>query len=177
MSDIILSQKEILALNHAGLYEPVELTAMSNVYYSRKDKITIQINPDKYRKGLPYFKVYNHYSYTIASKVARIYFYKPEYIIHRNSDGKENWILNSKERRVLMNCLQLKPIRSIYTVWQQLIIAFNNEKFGVPEDDTIAITKENLISYKQALAYEGYTDLTDLLPFDLSMPNYLLLKE
>lgn len=37
MSDITLSQKEILALNHAGLYKPVELTAMSTVYLLLKE--------------------------------------------------------------------------------------------------------------------------------------------
>lgn len=125
------SYKEILALNHAGLYEPLELTAMSNVYYSKKDKITIQINPDRNRRGLPYFKVYNHYSYTIANKVARISMYSPAYIQHRSSDNKQNWHLNAKEKQTLVNCLQLKPMLSSYTIWQKLIIAFNNEKFGI----------------------------------------------
>ena len=120
------SYKEILALNHAGLYEPLELTAMSNVYYSKKDKITIQINPDRNRR-LPYFKAYNHYSYTIANKVARISMYSPVYIQHRSSDNKQNWHLNAKEKQTLVNCLQLKPMLSSYTIWQKLIIAFNSQ--------------------------------------------------
>lgn len=169
------SYKEILALNHAGLYEPLELTAMSNVYYSKKDKITIQINPDRNRRGLPYFKVYNHYSYTIACKVARISMYSPAYIQHRSSDNKQNWYLNAKEKQTLVSCLQLKPMLSSYTIWQKLIIAFNNEKFGIPEEDTISITKENISEYKKSLENEGYINLIDLLSFDLQMPDYLLL--
>ena len=41
------SYKEILALNHAGLYEPLELTAMSTVFSDRKAGISIQINADE----------------------------------------------------------------------------------------------------------------------------------
>lgn len=55
MSNIILSQKEILALNHAGLYEPLELTAMSTVFSDRNLGISIQINADENRRGLAYF--------------------------------------------------------------------------------------------------------------------------
>lgn len=51
----------------------------------------------------------------------------------------------------------------------------NNEKFGIPEEDTISITKENISEYKKSLENEGYTNLIDLLPFDLQMPDYLLL--
>lgn len=171
-----MNYHEILALNHAGLYEPVEILAMANVYSDKKNKITIQINPDRNRRGLPYFKVYNHYSYKIASKMARISIHEPKYIHHRNSGGKQFWKLNSKDRQVLMNCLTLKPIGKIFTVWQLLIIAFNDEKLGVVEGDTISINKSNYFSYKETLKLEGYEDLTDLLPFDLPMPNYLLLE-
>lgn len=44
------SYKEILALNHAGLYEPLELTAMSTVFSDRKTGI-ISVN-HKYCKVL-----------------------------------------------------------------------------------------------------------------------------
>ena len=168
--------KEILALNHAGLYEPLELTAMSNIYYSKKDKITIQINPDRNKRGLAYYKVYNHYSYTVASKVARISMQSAEYIQRKNTDGKQFWQLNTKEKQTLMNCLQIRPMLSSYTIWQKLIIALNNEKFGIPEEDTISISKSNIDAYKRVLESEGYTNLIDVLPFDLQMPNYLLLE-
>lgn len=84
--------------------------------------------------------------------------------------------LNAKEKQTLVSCLQLKPMLSSYTIWQKLIIAFNNEKFGVPEEeDTISITKENISEYKKSLENEGYINLIDLLSFDLQMPDYLLL--
>ena len=66
------SYKEILALNHAGLYEPLELTAMSTVFSDRKAGISIQINADENRVGLPYFKYYNSFQYSKATKLPEL---------------------------------------------------------------------------------------------------------
>lgn len=179
MSDIILSQKEILALNHAGLYEPIELTAMSTVFSDRNLGISIQINADENRRGLAYFKLYNSFQYSKAAKVARISFRVPQYVIHRNTDGKQNWFLNNKERKLLMTALQLKPVYFShgFTVWQKLIIQYNSEKFQLMEDDTMSCTRANYNQFIKNYTALGYENLVDVLPFDLPMPNYLLLKE
>lgn len=68
----------------------------------------------------PYFKVYNAESEQKATKVARIYFNRPEYVYpeHKES-GKKVWYFNSLERKLLNNIL------SDPDIWGQLVIALN----------------------------------------------------
>lgn len=171
------SYKEILALNHTGLYEPLELTAMSTVFSDRKTGISIQINADENRVGLPYFKYYNSFQYSKATKVARISFKSADYIIHKNTDRKQNWYLNAKEKQQLVLILSSKPayFSHNYTVWQKLIIQYNAEKFQLMEDDTLNCTKNIYNKFIKEYTALGYNNLVDVLPFDLQMPDYLLL--
>lgn len=171
------SYKEILALNHAGLYEPLELTAMSTVFSDRKAGISIQINADENRVGLPYFKYYNSFQYSKATKVARISFKSADYVIHKNADGKQNWYLNAKEKQQLVLILSSKPtyFSHGYTVWQKLIIQYNAEKFQLMEDDTLNCAKNTYNKFIKDYTAIGYNNLIDVLPFDLQMPDYLLL--
>lgn len=171
------SYKEILALNHAGLYEPLELTAMSTVFSDRKTGISIQINADENRVGLPYFKYYNSFQYSKATKVARISFKSADYIIHKNADGKQNWYLNAKEKQQLVLILSSRPayFSYSYTVWQKLIIQYNAEKFQLMEDDTLNCAKNTYNKFIKDYTAIGYNNLIDVLPFDLQMPDYLLL--
>lgn len=173
-----MNYREILALNHAGLYEPIEIQAMSTVFSDRNLGISIQINADENRRGLPYFKYYNSFQYSKATKIARISFKSADYVIHKNSDGKQNWFLNSKEKRLLMTALQLKPVYFShgFTVWQKLIIQYNAEKFQLMEDDTLNCTRTNYRQFIRNYTALGYSNLIDVLPFDLPMPNYLLLE-
>lgn len=173
-----MNYHEILALNHAGLYEPVEIQAMSTVFSDRNLGISIQINADENRRGLPYFKYYNSFQYSKATKVARISFKSADYVIHKNSDGKQNWFLNSKEKRLLITALQLKPVYFShgFTVWQKLIIQYNAEKFQLMEDDTLNCNVSNYKQFIKNYTALGYSNLIDVLPFDLPMPNYLLLE-
>lgn len=74
-----------------------------------------------------YFKVYNNINPNKATKVARIKFRKPEYIIYDNNKIN-NWFLNSIEKRALMRILINQSI--LYpdrTVWDELIRLFNKE--------------------------------------------------
>ena len=169
--------KEILTLNHAGLYEPLELTAMSTVFSDRNFGISIQINADENRIGLPYFKYYNSFQYSKATKVAGISFKSADYVIHRNADGKQNWTLNAKEKQQLMLILQSKPayFSHNFSVWQKLIIQYNAEKFQLMEDDTLNCTKSTYTQFIWNYTELGYASLIDVLPFDLQIPNYLQL--
>lgn len=171
------SYKEILTLNHAGLYEPLELTAMSTVFSDRKAGISIQINADENRVGLPYFKYYNSFQYSKATKVARISFKSADYVIHKNADGKQNWYLNAKEKQQLVLILSSRPayFSYSYTVWQKLIIQYNAEKFQLMEDDTLNCAKNTYNKFIKDYTAIGYNNLIDVLPFDLQMPDYLLL--
>lgn len=51
----------------------------------------------------PYFKVYDSNSYKKATKIARIYFDEAKYV--KDHIGKPEWILNSQERKLLVQIL------------------------------------------------------------------------
>lgn len=151
--------------NMQNLFEDIEikeiLEEMSTVFRDTKRNIVCQVNPDRGRIGLEYFKIYNHINTEVAQKIARIEFRKPEYVIH--SDNKEKWYLNSAERKILVYVLKMESEKyDGYTNFQSAIIDFNNEKGLSPK-----FSKQNFV---KDLKYPEY------LPIDLPMPNYLELK-
>lgn len=138
------------------------LEEMSTVFRDRESNQICQVNPDRSRRGLEYFKLYNSDSYDTADSIARISFREPKYIIHKNTDGRLNWVLNSKQKKALVKALNL-PSKKYkgYNNYQTAILDFNNEK-GLDIDQT----KENFVN---DLKYPDY------LPIDLSMPDYMKL--
>lgn len=109
-----------------------EILPKSIFVYSNNDyNMSLVINlyfKDIIIDGNEYFKVYNNINPNKATKVARIKFRKPEYIIYDNNNGIENWFLNSIEKRSLMRIL-ISP-SSLYPdriVWNELIRLFNKE--------------------------------------------------
>lgn len=104
------------------------LGEMATVHRDAQCGILIQVNPSKSRIGERYFKFYNSSSYSSATKIIRISFDSPKYIFHVNEDGKEDWILNSKEKKLLVNILN-KPSNSYpdYSVWEVAKFNWNNE--------------------------------------------------
>ncbi|MCM1507803.1 MAG: hypothetical protein NC177_11815 [Ruminococcus flavefaciens] len=137
------------------------LTEFATVGRFQKYNMSVAVNPDNNRnlKDMEYFKVYNHIDPTKASKIARITFRSCEYVIHRNRGKKENWFLNRRERKQLIEILKSSSKKDIgYTVWQSLILNFNYET-GLEYDDTKNNTSNHLI-------HKNY------LPIDLKIPNY-----
>ena len=116
-------------------------------------------NPSGYQND--YFKYYNSFSYRKADKVARISLIKPEYLEHTNYDGKDNWVLNSKERKELIDFMN-KPskVHKGLTNWQTTLVQYNFDNFYIDPEDTINSTF-NIEEYPNA--------------FDIKtpMPNYL----
>lgn len=117
--------------------------------------ITIGVYPRDTRPGYyydPYFKLFNNKSDRAATKVARISILRPEYIIHRNSDGKQNFKLSTAQIGFMLKCLR-DPVSIKYTYydsgWDFLC------KF------ITSLAKQNNIDV-------DYTDL--------SMPDYTKLK-
>ena len=117
----------------------------SITYFDKSKNIRIQVNPDLKRIGDEYFKVLNSYTDSKATKMARILFRKAEYVMHRNSDGKDDWFLNSSERKLLCEILNSKTKHTFFhrpttkgekpklikmTVFQYSIAMFNSEKCG-----------------------------------------------
>lgn len=87
-----------------------------------------------------------------------------KYIHHSYNDGKDDWILNSKEKKYLCEALakQSKSPYQKYSNWKKAILLYNDEK-GLDQDETL----QNLVSN---LLYPKF------LPFDLEMPDYTKLK-
>lgn len=177
----MIDTKVLLAKNRLGMFavsEPVY--AMANVFSSRELGMTIQVNPDPVHIGLAYFKLYDHYSYLKATKIARISMEYPRYIFHKGQDGKDNWFLTNKEKRTLIKALENNSKFRVVgygsiTVWQAIILFYNSEKLGVEHALTMECTQQNKDAFVKKYANE-YDHLDTILPIDLPMPNYLLLK-
>lgn len=73
-----------------------------------------------------YFKVYNSAEHSSATKVTRVCFYTPKYIMHRDPERKENWTLKAKEKKQLMDLLNKKSRNKNFDrVWDELIFEYN----------------------------------------------------
>lgn len=123
------------------------LTEFSTVARDYDLNICVAVNPDSnaHLCGEEYFKVYNNPHPAEATRIARIKFRSPEYVIHQNNGNKENWQLNSTEVKALTELLNKQGKYRNLSVWQSLIYDFNFE-----------------------------TD-SDCLPKNLTIPDYSLL--
>ena len=154
---------EILAKQR--LEAAYELDATATIYRDDRGRFSIAVNPDPNRIGDEYFKLYNNARKSAATKVARIMFKSAKYVHHTNYDGKDDWVLNSGERKYLVEALKKRakhPYQE-YTNWQKAILLFNDEK-DLDQDKTL----ENLLPNPK---YSNY------LPFNLEMPDYTQLEE
>lgn len=161
-------KETILEALDEELYSPEEyLTEMSMVADDKSNGgMMILISIDQNRIGEPYFKVVDNINYNKAKRVARISFLHPEYIIHKNTDGKTNWTLNNKEKKQFKALLEKVVDRAGHTVWERTIIQYNLDKYNINELET------------EELEFENYTkkDLqTKALPYNLPMPDYMKL--
>lgn len=145
----------------------VSLDEMATVGRNQREQLLIQVHPSESQAGnAPYFKVYDSESEQSASRIARIRFDMPIYEIHAKqyNRGKDYWWLNSKEKRKLITYLNAPNMyNKEFTNWQYAILSFNSER-GINPDKT----QENLLKNGQ-LKYPGF------IPYDLPMPNYMLL--
>lgn len=107
------------------------LDEMATVGWDERKGLLIQVNPSDCYIGGDYFKVFNATSEASASKVARINFANTLYTVHAKkwNRGKDNWWLNSREKKDLMAFLNAQNINHPqYTNWQYAILEFNNGK-------------------------------------------------
>lgn len=124
-------------------WEP--LGEMATVGSQNKPAIRIQINPDRKRKGVPYFKAFNTQELKDnESKVARLHFLDTGMEYHR--DAYKDWRLNSKDikniKEFLMNEHRIEP----HTNWQMACWLWNLEYFGFDDskiDDYFAGKLDN----------------------------------
>ena len=154
------------------------IEAMAQTYTDRANNCSMYVNPDLNRIGNEYFKFCNSISWNKATKLCRISFNKPQYIIHTNSRKVSDWTLNTKEKKYLVKTLLSKSKKYAgLTVWQALIVDYNGERYSFDLEECKGIT----LSVQYALVAK--LELTELerfmlhaLPIDLPMPNYLNLR-
>ena len=79
---------------------------MSTVF--RNDDVLCTVNPGVGRIGDSYFKLYDSNSLRTATKVARIKFTEPKYVIHKDENGLQPWIFNNREKKLLIEYVNLK---------------------------------------------------------------------
>lgn len=87
----------------------VEIIQEINLVSSSDYNITIGFFPTRNSNYFydPYFKVYNHKREASATKVARIYLNRAEYVSeHNNRDGKKSFKLNKNELAFMLKCLR-----------------------------------------------------------------------
>lgn len=155
--------KEFLNENKESLYE------MSLAFTDSLNKLAIWVeNPTGYNNQ--YFKLYNNDSYVKSTKVARISMLKPNYLVHKNDDGKENWILNNKEKRKLINLLHSKNEEYVtLSNWQVIIATYNRDNFHIPFINLI--TKN--------ITFDDYNEkvktIKGAISLDRPMPDYMKL--
>lgn len=153
------------------------IEAMALTYFNRENNCSMCVNPDPNRVGNEYFKFCNNYSWSKATKLCRVSFRSPRYIVHTNSRKIEDWTLSKKEQKFMIRCLleQSKKYKG-HTVWQALIIDYNNERYAISVDETERITlafQKDLGLKSELSEYEKLMLIA--LPIDLPMPNYLKL--
>ncbi len=98
---------------------------LNEITLYRSDKLTIIIAPSKNRNyggNVAYFKVYNAPNISQASKMNRISLIIPKYVKHE-FEGKEEWILNSKERK-LLNKIIYEQDQYGNTLYDQLFLEY-----------------------------------------------------
>ena len=102
---------------HYDLMDEEIFEEMATVATDIEHNIRIQVNPDRNRECIPYFKVYDNSSYTSATKVARLHF--KNYGIEDHKDRYESWYPNNKEIKMIRNFMMNQHVDfPQYTNWQ-----------------------------------------------------------
>ena len=137
---------------------------MSTVARDFVHNMSIAVNPDDSRNNPLYFKLFDSTNYLKATRCARIRFMEAKYE-PPHKDSKENWVLNSHERRALVEFLKShirgrKQERSELSNWEYAIASWNVEMHYIDNQSEAA----DLVP--------GATPL----PLCTPMPDYLLLR-
>lgn len=153
------------------------LEAMALTYIDKQNNCSMYVNPDRNSIGNEYFKFCNNASWIKATKLCRISFREPKYIIHSNSYKVEDWLLTKKEQKFLMTVLwsDSKKYKG-FSVWQALIIDYNAERYDLDleECERITLNFQHKLSLRSQLS--GYEEIQlAALPLGLPIPNYLKL--
>lgn len=142
------------------------LDEMATIYKSTEYGIMVAVNPDSNRNGNPYFKFYNSSNYRKATKVIRVLFKEPDYVIH--SDNMDLWKITSKEVKLLIDILNKPSTRyKPHSNWVAAKFDWNYEYL----EELLDIN-----DYVKGLYDDKYKNNPGYVPSTLKMPDYTKLK-
>ena len=124
------------------------------VYSDTDSNMSVFVKPSETRLSgrKAYFKVYNSAKHSSVTKVARVCFYEPKYVIHDNDmEGFDNWYLSSKEIKKLIRILN-KNVKGV-SVWKLLIAEYNRCCVNSNEmiDMNLSIPDYTNLKYKEVI--------------------------
>lgn len=100
--------------------------------------LNIAYNDETDRLGIAYFKVYDHDKIRSSKRVARLHFKDSGMEYHNDPLGKQPWILNSKDKKNIINLLkQPNEEHDGLTNWQILCYRWNRDNKLLPMGTTI----------------------------------------
>ncbi len=100
--------------------------------------LNIAYNDETDRLGIAYFKVYDHDKIRSAKRVARLRFKDSEMEYHKDTIGKQPWILNSRDIKNIINLLiGTNKTNPEYSNWQVLCFKWNYDNNFIPMEATI----------------------------------------
>lgn len=140
------------AIDEDYLYEFASIANGNNNF------IAVNADPSRGWHGEEYFKVYNNDNARKADKVIRIKFRSAEYVYHKNSDGKKDWNLNSKEKKSLIKLLQTPSKFDNLSNWQYAILQFNLEAFDISLKEAVDRLAEKVDTLNQLSHTHVYSD-------------------
>lgn len=152
-------KKTIKQLNEE-LDEALQLNEMSMAWVDKKtNKCCWVENANTHNNE--YFKYFDSFSYRKADAVARISLKEPKYLDHKNFDGKNNWKLNNKEKKELIELMnEPSKVHEGLSNWQTTLVQYNFDNFWISPLETINNTFDK----------EKYPKAFTL---DTPMPNYM----
>ena len=132
-------------------------------------KWEVSLDSNQTRLGEPYFKFYNAFTYRKATKVARISFLEPRYVIHRGYPF--HFKLDAVQKQALMKFLTA-PAKGLFpdsfTNWQAALVTYNVQNIDYQFRQWYDFDANELRKARGRMRFA--------LPIDLPMPNYLLLR-
>ena len=109
-------------------FDTYQIDEMAKVGFVPKYNYLIGIYKDQKRIGEPYFKIFNATNFESADKVIRLSLLKNKVIYHKNTDGKSDLILNSKQFKQLNTFLSKNNVVfPKITNWEFLVLVYNKE--------------------------------------------------
>lgn len=123
-----------------------EVLTEASVYKKNGINIAPYCSPNRSYGKDAYFKVFNNTDERKATKIARIKLFETDYADkhEKGNEGKELWVLNSKERKLLNDALHSPTNTGIYkdgskTVYETLVDEYRDtdtkfDEKNVPEE-------------------------------------------